>query len=257
MHQFEALLERMAFLGTEDSDDKMVMNLFDFYSDENGVSLESCQRLLLQVLAGLEINETIGARSKKVERAGEEELVDSLSNIYNERRLLQKPRHHRHLEDQDGLLYIKDGASSPTHEALTESFAQQPTKKTPAFATRRRASTLTSRIRKSTTKDSQKELAEHYACTFKPVINEYSRKLDAQTNKNMKLKGAAPMKVFGESRASMHNLEMESLTSASAYLDKIMRRDGDKKTTINEIRNSFDKVVENNANNETVKERST
>jgi len=278
INQFASLMERMAFLGVDsngnncEGDQVIFSDLWDLYSERDGsgsgVSLENCQRLLLQVLAGLEVKKSLGTKisptnnDQKLEKK-EQQLVNKVSALYNERRLLQKPRHHRHLEDKNGLLTDSTIHQQKKHPPpLTNANTSLKTpahvsgKKTPSFGTRRRASTYTSRIRKDTTRDAKKDLESHYACTFQPKINNYSRKLDAKSTRAQNVKGKPTTTLLGEGRSGTHNLDMESLSSASKYLDKVMRSE-DKFICINDFRAAFDKVLQANEGDTKVKERVT
>ena len=189
---FEKLLERMAFLGDENfencwvEDGKLLQNLWDAYSEQfedggrsyNGVSLSGCQRLLLQVLAGLEVNEEL---SNIPDALGSKKYTAQLSEIYNTRRLLQKPRHHRNLEQKHGLLHSKVSKHDTPQSGLTKSTKKKLRREgmqggllTPmsgamvhassavATKTRRRASTFTSRLRIKKNGGKKKELEDHY-----------------------------------------------------------------------------------------------
>ena len=168
------------------------------YSEETvqggglGVSLESCQRLLLQVLAGLEVKKSLGRVSptNKSQRGAEDEkkIITKLSGIYTARRLLQKPRHHRELNHKDGLLQDKsnihvvgevakpvvveawgnfelgevnnnNNGKKPFLRRGGSPVGMEKVKIIPSFG-RRRGSTISSRARKSTTKDAQAKLKE-------------------------------------------------------------------------------------------------
>ena len=251
--EFGMLLEQMAFLRTrEEYDQRLLQKLWNLYRDDqrNMVSLESCQRLLLQVLASLEIQDSLGGSAKDVDE--ERKLTAAFGSMYSERRLCQKPRHQMQ-EMQNGLLYNKEEASchravggislvSAKKQKLKE--AGGPHQPSPAILqstkslhgrTRRRASTFTTRLRKKNSAGGKKALEEHYACTFKPQINDYSKKLDSRANKKSFSRGSdggggrKPSRAILEHQKSEKILLKDSFEDAVHFLDKIIENSGGNK----------------------------
>ncbi|GMI17399.1 hypothetical protein TrLO_g9384 [Triparma laevis f. longispina] len=173
---FKVLMEQMAFMGAvsgeEMSDGVLVGRAFNLYAHETSeVGLDGCIRLLLQVLAGLEVKGSVGGESEDWLEE-EREVVTEIGARYGERRLSAVP----------GWWNNKEGNLTKTTQSRPPSPSKELTynELKPVKGAHRRMSTLTSKVRKTNHIGSKKVLEEYYKCTFKPEINKLSRKMDAK-----------------------------------------------------------------------------
>jgi hypothetical protein len=272
---FETLLERMAFLGGDanenyrEEDGRLLQNLWETFSEDHMVSLSACQRLLLQVLAGLEVNNSLSPTNVAAPSAKEKKYVSQLSELYNTRRLLQKPRHHRDLAQKNGLLHTKvnkhdtppTGLTATTKKKLRResvggtpiSVAMMAATNALQTKTRRRASTFTSRLRIKRTVTSKKDLEDHYKCTFKPHINKLSRKLDARQYRNnlaaqkLALLSPTPKKRGavdgGTPSASIMQLKKDAYEDAVHILAAAIQHDQQAVVSMDDISHAFDDLL--------------
>ncbi|GMI05312.1 hypothetical protein TrRE_jg6389 [Triparma retinervis] len=270
---FARVMEKMAFLNDEKRDDVRLMGrAWGVYSIRGKVGLEACQRLFVQVLGGLEVNDSFGEGSQ-IDPEEEKKVIGALCVVHNERRLCRKPKHWREGSMREGLLYNKEKKAAGPHTQGKVSAVSVKKKKGRAGRggaghmpsdhvraavgslkgrTRRRASTFTTRLRKERTKGGKSKLEEWYKCTFKPEINEYSKKLDGKKWKReleqAKAKKARDMTAEGGGKAgggSERILIRDAYEDVVHFLEKVIDAGG-RKANISklDVEHAFDELKE-------------
>ena len=117
--------------------------------------------------------------------------------------------------------------------------------------TRRRASTFTTRLRKEKTKGGKRKLEEWYQCTFKPEINDYSKKLDGKKwKRELEKAKAKKSKDMGEGGGkagggSERILIRDAYEDVVHFLEKVIDAGG-RNATISklDVEHAFDEMKE-------------
>jgi len=261
---FCGIMEKMAFLGDEGKDANLVGRAWGVYGRGGKVGLDACQRMFVQILAGLEVKGSFGD-GDRVDKEEEKKLIASLCVVYNERRLCQKPKHWREGTLREGLLYNREkktaghgkvsavSAKKKKRRASVVDFAHMPSEHVRKAAgslmgrTRRRASTFTTRLRKEKSKGGKSKLEEWYKCTFKPEINEYSKKLDGKRWKREleKSKGANQNQGGKKGGGSEKTLIRDAYEDVVHFLEKVIDAGGrGSEISRLDIEHAFDEMKE-------------